>query len=155
MDTKLKADIAELAVTQELLRRGFKVLKPIGDRLAYDLAVDVGEKLIRLQVKAAWFNEKKKMYLVDNRRTRTNRRFMKRMRYSREDFDYAILVNLETKAFYVMPVEIFISYASSIAIVDGKTRQRRPKSSMYKDRWDLLTLRPAENSVPFSAIQRL
>ncbi|MBI5150299.1 MAG: hypothetical protein HZA28_05975 [Candidatus Omnitrophica bacterium] len=46
MDTKLKADIAELAVTQELLRRGFKVLKPIGDRLASDLALDNGEGLI-------------------------------------------------------------------------------------------------------------
>ena len=33
MDTKLKADISESAVTTELLRRGFKVLKPVGDRL--------------------------------------------------------------------------------------------------------------------------
>ncbi|MBU0759722.1 MAG: hypothetical protein KKC66_02385 [Candidatus Omnitrophica bacterium] len=33
MDTKLKADIAEAAVTTELLKRGFRVLKPIGDRL--------------------------------------------------------------------------------------------------------------------------
>lgn len=32
MDTKLKADIAEFAVTKELLSRGFNVLKPVGDR---------------------------------------------------------------------------------------------------------------------------
>lgn len=48
MDTKLKADIAESAVVTELLKRGFKVLKPIGDRLPYDLAIDSNEKLLRI-----------------------------------------------------------------------------------------------------------
>ena len=41
IDTKLKADIAESAVITEFLRRGFKVLKPVGDRLPYDLAIDI------------------------------------------------------------------------------------------------------------------
>ncbi|MBU1006833.1 MAG: hypothetical protein KKH08_04490 [Candidatus Omnitrophica bacterium] len=51
MDTKLKADIAESAVTTELLKRGFNVLKPFGDRLPYDLAVDLDGRLIKIQVK--------------------------------------------------------------------------------------------------------
>lgn len=46
MDTKLKADIAESAVVTELLKRGFSVLRPLGDRLPYDLGVDLREKLI-------------------------------------------------------------------------------------------------------------
>lgn len=50
MDTKLKADIAESSVITELLKRGFNVLKPAGDRLPYDLAVDINGKLIRIQV---------------------------------------------------------------------------------------------------------
>ena len=33
VDTKLKADIAETAVTAKLLRRGLAVLRPVGDRL--------------------------------------------------------------------------------------------------------------------------
>ena len=53
MDTKLKADIAESAVVTELLVRGFKVLLPFGDRLAYDIAVDVNGSLKRIQVKHA------------------------------------------------------------------------------------------------------
>jgi len=56
MDTKMKADITELAVAKELLERCFNVLKPIGDRLAYDLAVDLKNTLIRIQIKAAWYN---------------------------------------------------------------------------------------------------
>ena len=138
MDTKLKADLSELAVTQQLLKRGFNVLKPLGDRLAYDLAVDCGGKLSRIQVKTAWYNALKKMHIVDNRRTRTNRRRMLRKSYSNEDFDFAILVVQETEVFYIMPIKIFNSYASSIAIVENADRQRLPRSSAFKERWDLL-----------------
>jgi streptomycin 6-kinase len=41
MDTKLKGDIAEQAVVLHALKRGWRVLKPVGDRLAYDLVFDV------------------------------------------------------------------------------------------------------------------
>lgn len=43
MDTKLKSGVAESAVITELLKRDFHVLNPVGDRLQYDLAVDLGE----------------------------------------------------------------------------------------------------------------
>ena len=54
MDTKLKADIAESAVITRLLKEGFRVLKPIGDRLPYDLGIDLNGKLLRIQIKSAW-----------------------------------------------------------------------------------------------------
>ena len=138
MDTKLKADIAELSVTKEFLNRWLNVLKPIGDRLAYDLALDLNGELLRIQIKAAWYNDNKAMFIVDNRRTRTNRRIMQRKHYNNGDFDFAIIVVLESNTFYVMPVEIFTSYASSIAIVEKVKRQRLPRSAEYRERWDLL-----------------
>lgn len=138
MDTKLKSDIAESAVITELLSRGYKVLRPIGDRLAYDLAIDLERKLIRIQVKTAWYNSLKSMYIVDNRRTRTNRRLMKRSLYTYQDFDFAILYIHECNVFYIMPVQVFTSYASSIALVEDKKRQRRPRSYEFRERWDLL-----------------
>jgi PD-(D/E)XK endonuclease len=41
MDTKLRGDIAEQAAVIHALKRGWGVLKPVGDRLAYDLAFDI------------------------------------------------------------------------------------------------------------------
>ncbi len=41
MDTKLKGDIAEQAAILQAMKHGFGVLKPIGDRLPYDLVFDV------------------------------------------------------------------------------------------------------------------
>jgi len=139
MDTKLKADIAESAVTTELLKRGFKVLRPLGDRLSYDLSIDLQGKFIRIQVKSAWFNEKDKCYVVDARRTKTNRRRMLRKHYGRDDFDFAIVYIADLNVFYVMPISTFSCYGSTITFVESDKRQRKPKSVDYRERWDLLS----------------
>ncbi len=138
MDTKLKADIAESAVVTELLKRGLRVLKPVGDRLSYDLAVDLNGRLIRIQVKSAWFDRSEDAYIVDVRRTKTNRRRMLRHRYCNLDFDFAIIYIDTLRVFYVMPVEVFASFASSISLVENAKRQRKPRSASYRERWDLL-----------------
>jgi hypothetical protein len=139
MDTKLKADIAESAVITELLKRGFRVLKPIGDRLPYDLAIDLSSRILRIQVKSAWFDPKKKSFGVDVRRTRTNRRRMLRARYEENDFDFAILYIDSRNVFYVMPFSVFSKYGSTISIIETDKRQRKPQSAEYRERWDLLS----------------
>ena len=145
MDTKLKADIAESAVVTELLKRGFRVLKPVGDRLPYDLALDLGGRLCRLQVKAAWFDRKKELYAVDARRTKTNRRVMRRAKYDDGDFDFAILYLEDRQVYYVMPSEVFNDYGSTISLVEGDKRQRKPRSADYRGRWDLVSIWAAQS----------
>lgn len=139
MDTKLKADIAESAVITDLLKKGFRVLKPVGDRLPYDLALDINGKLVRLQVKSAWFNRKTQSFCVDVRRTKTNRRRMLRSRYCKDDFDFAILYIDSLHVFYVMPISAFASYVSTISLIEAEKRQRKPSAAQYRGRWDLLS----------------
>jgi hypothetical protein len=137
MDTKLKGDIAEQAVVLFALKRGWGVLKPVGDRLAYDLVLDINYKLIRLQVKAAWFDSKKENYVVDVRKTKTNRRVMRRDYYSNADFDFAV-VYIADDLFYVFPAEVFNSYGSEIHLVEASRRQRKPKAADYRNAWELI-----------------
>jgi hypothetical protein len=139
MNTKSKGDLAEQAVILQALRKGWEVLKPLGDRLAYDLVFDIKGKLFKIQVKAAWFDNKKKNYVVDNRRTKTNRQKMVRNRYHANDFDFAIVCLEESGVFYVFPVEVFISYGSEIHLVETGKRQRKPKSSDYREAWQLIS----------------
>ena len=138
MDTKLKGDIAEQAVVLYALQQGWGVLTPIGDRLSYDVVLDIDGALVKLQVKYAWFDAKKKNYVVDNRRTKTNRRTMVRSFYSLQDFDFAVVFIEELNLFYVFPCKVFISYASEIHIVESDKRQRKPKSADYRNAWDLV-----------------
>ena len=129
MDTKLIGDIAEQFAVLEALKRGWGVMTPIGDRLPYDLVFDIDGKLLKIQVKSAWWDSNKENYVVDNRRTKTNRRNIKRENYKQSDFDFALLYIPTLSIFYVMPIVVFISYGSEIHLVEDDKRQRKPKSA--------------------------
>jgi hypothetical protein len=138
VDTKLKGDIAEQAAILQGLRPGWGVLKPVGDRLPYDLVYDVEGKLVKVQVKCAWFNESIQNYVVDNRRTKTNRRVMVRDRYTELDFDFALAYLVDLDLFYVFPVGVFISFGSEVHMVEADKRQRKPQSALYRNAWHLI-----------------
>jgi len=138
MDTKLKGDITEQSVLLFALKMGWGVSKPIGDRLPYDLILDVDGKLVRIQVKSAWLDTVKQNYVVDNRRTKTNRRQMVRSLYSVEDFDFALVYIDDIDVFYVFPSLVFVSYGSEIHLVETEKRQRKPKSSVFRGAWELI-----------------
>lgn len=141
MDTKLKADIAESAVITELLKRRLIVLKPYGDRLSYDVAVDQGAKLIRIQVKSAWIDKIHRRYVIDARQTKTNRRKMVRKYYGDNDFDFAIVYVQDFNDFFVIPISIFKKFKGTITLIesDGKEAKTGKISvKKFRNRWDLL-----------------
>ncbi len=141
-------DIAEQAVILQALKKGWEVLLPLGDRLPYDIVLCIRGVFIKIQVKAAWFEERTKNYILDTRRTKTNRKEMKRDKYSSVDFDFAIAYLKELDVFYVIPVEEFISYGSQITFVEGSKRQRKPQSAEYRDAWELIEKRAALEEIP-------
>ncbi len=138
MDTKLKGDLAEQAAILHALKHGFGVLKPVGDRHPYDLVFDVNGCLVRVQVKHAWLDQPTGNYVVDNRRTKTNRREMKREAYQIHDFDFALAYIFDLDLFYVIPSDVFVSYAGEIHMVESQKRQRKPKSANFRDAWNLI-----------------
>ncbi len=138
MDTKLKGDIAEQSVVLYALKKNWGVLMPFGDRLPYDLVLDINGSLVKVQVKSAWFDSKKENYVVDNRRTKTNRREMKRENYQITDFHFAVIYIQDLNVFYIMPSDVFISYGSEIHLVETSKRQRKPKSADYRNAWELM-----------------
>jgi hypothetical protein len=110
----------------------------VGDRLAYDLVFDVEGSLIKIQVKYAWFDQPSGNYVVDNRRTKTNRRSMIREAYQQSDFEFALVYIDNLDLFYIFPVAIFIGYGSEIHLVEVEKRQRKPRSALYRDAWELI-----------------
>jgi hypothetical protein len=141
MNTKLKGDLAEQAAVFQAVKRGFGVSKPVGDRLPYDLVFDVNGCLLKIQVKCAWFYLPVKNYVVDNRRTKTNRRVMKRSCYQKNDFDFALVYLSEKDIFYIFPFEVFVSFKGEIHMVESEKRQRKPRSSEFREAWNLILQR--------------
>jgi len=148
MDTKLKGDVAEQAAVLQALKRGWGVLKPVGDRHPYDLVFDVQGTLVKIQVKLAWFYSTRGNYVVDNRRTGTNRRKMVRRSYRKTDFDFALVYLEDRDLFYIFPVEVFTGYGSEIHLVEAGKRQRKPQSAAYRDAWELILHWAAQGETP-------
>jgi prevent-host-death family protein len=57
MDTNRKGAIAEAAIALEAIKLGIPVLRPITERERYDLAFELGGRLLRVQCKWASFDE--------------------------------------------------------------------------------------------------
>lgn len=54
MRTATKGNAAEARILAEFVQRGFDVLVPFGSGQPYDLAVDLGGPILRVQCKTAW-----------------------------------------------------------------------------------------------------
>ena len=136
--TKLKGDIAEQAVILQALQRGYGALRPVGDRMPYDIVFDVEGCLVKVQVKSAWKDTKGASYVIDARRTKTNRREMVRDYYSESDFDFLIAYIEDFGIFYVIPFSVYESYGSSICLVAESRNTRLPRTWQYREAWHLI-----------------
>ena len=139
MDTKQKGDIAEQSAIVQALKRGWGVIKPVGDRMPYYLVFDVDGVLTKIQVKYAWYDKKTNNYVTDTRRTKTNRRVMVRKRYQSSDFDFALIYIENHDIFYIIPIDSFNQYNSQISLVEMGKRQRKPRSAQYRNAWNLIS----------------
>ena len=115
--------------------------------MPYDLVFDVEGSLVRVQVKCAWFDGPRGNYVVDNRRTKTNRRAMLRAPYRPSDFDFALAYIQDQDLFYIFPVGVFISYGSELHLVEADKRQRKPRSAEYRDAWNLILQWAAQKEI--------
>lgn len=138
MDTKLKGDISEQSVILQGLNIGFASLRPIGDRLPYDLVFDIKGHLCKIQVKSAWFNKKRNNWEIDVRQSITNSRTIKRKFYKEGDFDFLIAHIQELNIFYIFPFEFISKSKGAISLVEVEKRQRCATSKKYKNNWEVL-----------------
>jgi hypothetical protein len=138
VDTKLVGDISEQTIILESLKRGYGVLKPIGDRLPYDLALDVKGRILKVQSKTAYFSELASRFVVNTTRSCTNRKVYLAKPYEDGDFDFCLAVVSGTSVVYVLPWNFFKQYARCILINEGEPGQRALDSEQFRNAWHLL-----------------
>ena len=138
LSTKARGDIAEYRVVAELLERGHTVLMPCGDRLPYDVGIDVDGRLVRVQVRRAWSTKGTKggSYKIDVRRSQTNRKIWKHTKHGPRNYDFLIAWIPGTPTFYVIPAKVASKYASGITFNDDPSR--RTRALPYRNAWKLL-----------------
>jgi hypothetical protein len=99
---KQKGDLAELAVAHDLLRRGYRIAIPYGEDHDYDLVVDRGRKLERLQVKYTR-SDGKVVQVRCRSHSLTNGKVKATKLYTAETIDWIAVYDATTDRCYYLP----------------------------------------------------
>jgi prevent-host-death family protein len=99
-----KGNIAELAIALEAMKLGIEVLKPVAEHVRYDLAFDLGHRILRVQCKWARLNGAVVCaHLVGFRHTPKG---PVRSTYSVDEIDAVALYCDELERVYLIPAEV-------------------------------------------------
>jgi prevent-host-death family protein len=99
-----KGNIAEVAITLEAMRLGIDVLKPVAEHVRYDVAFDLGHRILRVQCKWARFDGAVVCaHLVGFRHTS---RGPVRSTYSADEIDAVALYCDELNKVYLIPADL-------------------------------------------------
>ena len=98
-----KGALAELKITTRAIELGIPVLKPVLEGLRYDVVLDLGARLLRVQCK--WASSKKGVLVVNTRTCRHTPAGYVRSRYDPNEVDAIAAYSPETDRCYLMPIE--------------------------------------------------
>jgi hypothetical protein len=108
LTTNQKGAIAEAAVAAEAVRLGVGVLKPMWD-MCYDLALDTGDQLLRVQCK--WAARRGDVVAVRTRRSRRARVGHIRRSYAAHEIDAIAAYCAEVDTCYLLPRDLSVDRA--------------------------------------------
>ena len=111
---KMRGDTAEMAVAFDLMRRGYKVAFPYGEDWDYDLIVERGNRLERVQVKHTRSDDE--VVVVRCRsQSLTNGKVRAGERYSAATIDWLAVYDATTERCFYIPAAL---------LGDGKSELR-------------------------------
>ena len=119
--TKSKGDIGEAAIRLDILRRGYKIAQPLGEDWSFDLIVQRGRELERVQCK---YTESRNGVVSVQCRSCNN---WSVKRYSSNDVDWIACYDKNTDKCYYVPANLLGAGRREI-----KSRLSPPKNNQQK-----------------------
>jgi hypothetical protein len=102
MTTDQKGAIAELAIQLAASKLGIEVYRPVAEGGRYDLILDLGEKLWRVQCK--WASRRAQVLVVSCQSARRCAEGFIRRRYTAEEVDAIAAYSLELDRCFLIPI---------------------------------------------------
>jgi prevent-host-death family protein len=106
LSTNRKGAIAETAIAAAATKLGISVLRPIVEHARYDLAFEIGDRILRVQCKWGALDDDRalvKVNLTSNRCTPTG---YERRYYSADEIDLVAVYCHELDQSYLLPIEL-------------------------------------------------
>ncbi len=124
---KQRGEMAEAAFLAKAVSLGFCVSKPFGESSRYDLIVDNGRRLLRVQVKSAFRRTRGNSYKVQARGNSG-------CPYNAAEIDFLVAWAVPVDAWYVFPVEEFQKYSQMELF--PTSRWGKSKFEKFREAWD-------------------
>ena len=112
MDSNARGGIAELEIAAAAVRLGVPVLKPLTEHGRYDLAFEIGRRLLRVQCKWAGLAEDRRTVKVHMRRSRCTPNGYVLSSYAEHEIDLLAAYCGDLDRCFLLPA----------AVVAGRTR---------------------------------
>lgn len=110
-EKQIKGITTELLCAQKFIELGFIVSIPYGNNSRYDLLVDTGQQIFRIQCKTASLNDNNS-YTVNTSNSVSTTTQRRTKHYTREDIDF--IVTVIDNQLVLIPVELIESSKSKI-----------------------------------------
>lgn len=102
ISTQIAGAITEQRCFLKCIEAGYTISKPLFDNARYDLIVDTGKELLKIQIKTSrWKDEEHSAFVFNCYSQHSTGNGNKRMRYSKEDIDY--FMTEKDGQFYLYP----------------------------------------------------
>jgi PD-(D/E)XK endonuclease len=130
-------ELAELAFMYKASSLGFGVARPYGDSHPYDVLLQYGRRLLRIQVKSVFSTYRSGNHLgypvgVSRHQGRG------RSGYSEDDIDFIAAFVAPHEAWYVIPVESLLTRKFIRLYPGGRKRKNSGLFEQYHEAWHLL-----------------
>ena len=132
MKTYKRGNLTESIILNAYIQAGFLVSVPFGTGGAYDLVVDTGSRLLRVQAKTGWLSRGCICYTSRRKAGSTQQ---SRRKYTSDEIDYFIIHCPANQAPYVVPSTHHVS-EGRLRLEGTKNRQRSGIRWAADHSWD-------------------
>lgn len=129
-----KGNVAELAIAKEAASLGLSVLKPLTEHERYDLAFDLGSRILRVQCK--WANHTDGVIRIRVSRSRTSRRGYVRSTYRTDEIDALAAYCGDLDRCYLLPVSM-VAGKHLVHLRTSATRNNQKASVNFAAEYEL------------------
>lgn len=145
MTTDQKGAIAEAAIALAAMKLGVDVYRPLGEGGRYDLILDVGSRLLRVQCK--WAATLKQVLVVRCYTFRRTRAGWKKTTYSADEVDVIAAYSMELDRCFLIPIEL-VAQRPTIQLRFAPTLNNQKRRINWAEEFDFAaTLRRHQGAV--------
>lgn len=109
-----KGYLGSLIFEKKLIENEWNVFKPVLENGKVDMIIEKNNRYLKIQIKTVQSGQYNKVIPV--RKISHNMGEYKIKRYTKEDIDYFVGVDVESEDVYIIPIKFFSKYSSSISV---------------------------------------